>query len=179
MVIPEAPQNSPLKIRRHMPIAELRANARPLRKDGVGCEFQIGVRPPGRWIRPPVPSVSGWQRPRCSAPIPPSTTIAPIAPTSGALRSRLHQSTAFRIFSISNGNHSQTRVTDSPSATEQTFPGARSITFIPAEARAKLSESSQRERFPGAYAPQGIAPAGRIRQPGQLPYRAERRRLFA
>jgi hypothetical protein len=73
------------------------------------CRNLTGVRPPGRWIRPPAPSVTRSQRLRFSAPTPPCTTIAAVAPISGASRSRSRRSTTFRFFATSTGDRFPTR----------------------------------------------------------------------
>ena len=98
------------------------AKARLSRSDGIGrlhdcgapraharcsctqCPNLTGVRPPGRWIRPPARSVTRSQRLRFSGPTPPCTTIAPVAPISGASRSRSRRSTPFRLFTTSTGD---------------------------------------------------------------------------
>ena len=95
------------------------------------CRNLTGVRSPGRRIRPPVPSVSCWQRPRCFLPTPPCAR--PLRPLRLPLvhpEARSNNQQRSRISSISNGSHSQTSDGQS-SATERTFPGARSTTFSP------------------------------------------------
>ena len=148
---PEPHESPSLKGRRYWPIASLWGLARP-------CEvFMHPVpkpdrRSPSRPLDPSTcPECHALATPALSAPTPPCTTIAPVAPISGLFRSRSKRSATFRFFTASTGDRFPTSKGRS-SATGRAHDSQPLDRIVPSSRDAVTRTVMMRSEHTGAFA---------------------------